>query len=196
MRHATSKHVYAYWRQLRGKQAVPSRSDFDPTVLGRHLTDVFLLEGDETGHFSFRVAGSNLCALFGEELRGKPFLAMATHATADDLGDMLSAVIEDGVAVIAGASAILSDRMSLEAELLLLPLLHNGALNVRVLGSLTFPMPDRLALGDCAGLEILSFRTLSDGETRFLLPSGKTLLMDYGSGERRGHLTVLTGGQK
>ena len=194
MRHAATKHIFTYWRRLRGASLAPERATLNPAEIGRYLADMFLLEQEECGEFRFRIAGSRICTLFGMELRGHTLTGLAMPQADADLAEMLSATTEDGSPVIAGVSVILPDGMSVDAEMLLLPLTHKGRMDTRVLGSLTFRVYDRLAQNAHAALDILSFRILNEVDTRFLHPSEPELPLDIRVSERRGHLTVLEGG--
>ena len=194
MRHAATKHIFSYWRRLRGSELAPERARLNPADIGRYLTDMFLLEKDGTGDFRFRIAGSRICALFGMELRNHSFSGLALPQADADIGEMLAATTQDATPVIAGVSLILTDGMSVDAEMLLLPLLHKGEMDARILGSPTFRTHERLAQGASAALDVLSFRILNDADARFLHPTEPDLPFDARISGRRGHLTVLEGG--
>ncbi|HRJ69077.1 MAG TPA: PAS domain-containing protein [Beijerinckiaceae bacterium] len=194
MRFESSKHIFAYWRRLRAGATAPERNAIDPVALGRHLADVFLLERDAEGAFRFRLAGSSLCVVFGQELRGREFLSVLTQAAADDGGEILLTATEDQFPVVAGVSVLMADRRSFDAELLVLPLLQNGRAGVMLFGSLAYKRQDRFALGTGAGLEILSFRVIGERDTRHLHPPTAGVVIDGHKGERRGHLVVFNGG--
>jgi len=196
MRHPVSKHLFAYWRRLRGPRPAPERADINPADLGRLLPHMFVLEGTGDGAFRIRIAGSRLCALFDTELRGTDLQALMAPEAVDDLRDILAIVATDLNPVIAGASVLLMNEAPAAAELLLLPLLHRSQPGERLLGCLTFGAelpPPRVA---CLGIDIISFRVIDDSETRFLHPPEPELPIRLrGMAERRGHLTVLEGGQ-
>lgn len=195
MRHAATKNVFSYWLRLRGVRVAPERDAINPIDIGRHLADILLLEKSEDGQFRFRIAGSRICALFGQELRGEKMTATVIPHAEADLVDMLGIVTGDALPVIAGVSALTGDRNTLDGELLLLPLTHNGRTDDRLLGILTFNTDHRLLSGTCFGLDILSFRVLGEQEPRFFHPLEPDLPMEArATAARRGHLTVLDGG--
>lgn len=195
MRHPASKQLFFYWNRLRGARPAPERAEFNPTVVPGLLTDIFMLEPMAAGLYQVRLAGSRLCALFGQELRGEPALHLVTPAAEADLTEMLAIVTGDVAPVIAGISAVMPDGMSLEGELLLLPLLLGGHSSDRLIGSITFPPAARRPVDASVGLEILSFRVINEAEMANLPPLVPDLPIDVRHlTARRGHLTVLDGG--
>lgn len=195
MRHNATKHVFTYWRRLCGKASAPERQALNPVDLGRHLANILLLERAEDGTVVIRIAGSRVCALFGRELRGVPLADLFIPLATDDLAEMLSTVSGDCLPVIGGISALLGGRLTVEAELLLMPLLHNGGTEERMLAVLSLSSEERTADGSCHGFDILTFRVLTDETTRYLHPAEPILPFGTRVRERRGHLTVLDGGR-
>ncbi|MDP1625675.1 PAS domain-containing protein [Parvibaculum sp.] len=57
--------VLDYWLRLRGARRFPSRSDFDPMEMRRHLPNIFLLDVAPGGSFRYRVVGSLISEFFG-----------------------------------------------------------------------------------------------------------------------------------
>ena len=194
MRHASTKEIYAYWDRLRGLRRAPDRHELSPAGFGRHLPDLFLLERDAEGEFRFRIAGSRLCSLFGRELRGKSIYDVISHASADDARDMLAPATDDVLPVVAGISALLPGHESIEAELLLLPLLFKENTDQRLLGSFSPKILDRGLAKTCVGLEIITFRVLSDVEVQFFhapLPEPPPRTQS----ERRARFRIVEGGR-
>lgn len=194
MRYAATKHLFSYWRRLRGGKPAPERVALNPADIGRFLGDLMLLEKGEGRDYRFRIAGSRLCSLYGSELRGRTITDILLPQSDADVAEMISAVTEDCLPVIAGVSVLLTDGASIDAEMILLPLSHEGRTDGRILGALTFRTQERLAQGACAGIDVLSFRVVHDGDQHGLHPVEPVLPLGAGVAERRGHLTVLLGG--
>jgi hypothetical protein len=195
MRHPASKQLFFYWNRLRGARPAPDRADFNPSAVAPQLADIFLLEPMAAELYRVRLAGSRLCALFGQELRGEPALNLVSPAAEADFTEMLAIVTGDTVPVIAGISALLPDGQSLPGEMLLLPLIQGGHSSDRLLGSVTFPPALRRPVEPCVGLDILSFRVLNEAEIGNLPPPAPDLPIDVRHlTARRGHLTILDGG--
>lgn len=64
--------VLAYWREKRGDRAFPSRADIDPLEFTKALPRVMMVEVSyDPLEFRYRVAGTGLFAMHGQELTGK-----------------------------------------------------------------------------------------------------------------------------
>jgi hypothetical protein len=64
--------VLAYWRAKKGDRTFPSRADIDPMDFARVLPRVMMAEVSyDPLEFRYRVAGTGLFAMHGQELTGK-----------------------------------------------------------------------------------------------------------------------------
>jgi hypothetical protein len=64
--------LLAYWRAKKGDRTFPSRADIDPLEFRRDLPRVMMAEVSyEPLEFRYRVAGTGLFAMHGQELTGK-----------------------------------------------------------------------------------------------------------------------------
>jgi len=195
MRHQGTKHIFAYWQRLKGRRIAAERADFNPGDVGRFLADVILLEQSGAGRWTFRIAGSRLCALFGGEMRGQDFTAILLPQADADAAEMLGVVSEEALPVVAGLTMLFANGAAAAGELLLLPMLHEGRTDHRILGVLTFNPRERLVPGISAGIDILSFRVVRESDDcQALLPVEPELPFGAVVMEKRGHLTVLKGG--
>lgn len=195
MRHQGTKQIFDYWRRLKGRRIAPDRADFNPADVGRHLADVILLERTEQGRWSFRIAGSRLCGHFGGELRGQDFTSVLLPQADADAGEMLATVSEEALPVVAGLTMMFTNGVAAMGELLLLPMQHEGSTDRRILGIVSFQQRDRMVPGLSAGIDILSFRVVREGDAGHgLMPLEPELPFGTSVMEKRGHLTVLRGG--
>ena len=80
MKNRSTIAIFSEWQRLAFSQSgglhAPLRESIQPRKLGRHLSDLFFLEEDETGELLFRLAGTRVCALFGRELKTTRFKNM------------------------------------------------------------------------------------------------------------------------
>jgi hypothetical protein len=134
MKTASTRALFAYWDEKRGERIAPARSDIDPCAIRQILGDTFILVCDRDNDHPFRLAGTGVCAIFGRELRGEPFVTVFAPADRADVGELVGIVANEARGVIAGALARAGDERSAELELLLLPLLHHD--QTRLLGAL------------------------------------------------------------
>jgi hypothetical protein len=64
--------LLAYWRAKKGDRTFPSRADIDPLEFTRALPRVMMVEVSyDPLEFRYRVAGTGLFAMHGQELTGK-----------------------------------------------------------------------------------------------------------------------------
>src|SRR5918998_5486764 len=101
MKHATTRMVFSYWDSLRGERAAPERGEIEPGAIRHALADTFILELAPDRTAAIRLAGTRLCALFGRELRGKPFANLWAESAAD-LDHYLGVVIEETTGLVVG----------------------------------------------------------------------------------------------
>ena len=68
--------LFLYWNRLRNGRPAPRRHEIEPADIRSLLGDTFILEEDTRGQAIFRLAGTRLCALFGQELKGFVFASL------------------------------------------------------------------------------------------------------------------------
>jgi hypothetical protein len=137
MKNPSTRELFAYWNERRGDRLAPERGDIEPGAIRRVLGDSFILSFDRKVDHPFRLAGTRVCAIFGRELKGEPFVYLWEAADRAHMRDLLAIVADEATGVVAGATAKVADGKTAELELLLLPLLHQGQPQVRLLGALS-----------------------------------------------------------
>jgi hypothetical protein len=136
MKQQVTRDLHAYWTRLRGEAAAPARSAIDPLAIQPLLNDAFILAGDPSQNFVFRLAGSNIAELFLRELKGVPFHEIFHAGDRETVTAFLGAVCDDPTPIVAGVRAGPAGREPLDLELLLLPLGPLQTQHARILGSL------------------------------------------------------------
>jgi hypothetical protein len=136
MKHQSTRDLYGYWNERRGRQVAPERSDIDPSAIPRVLADTFLLGAEPGGEPIFRLAGTRVCALFCRELKGERFADLFGRRSSAEVRDLVNIVCDETVPTVAGVTAHLADGTSSDLELLMLPLRHRGRTDARLLGVL------------------------------------------------------------
>ena len=97
MQKTSTKTLFDYWNTLRGARSAPDRRDIDPAQIKSALANTFILELDERNEFSFRLAGSHLCAAYARELKGRSFTQLWHPRDRDAMGTLIRAVTADGL---------------------------------------------------------------------------------------------------
>jgi hypothetical protein len=138
MKHPTTRELFDYWNQRRGLRAAPERGDIDPGQIRSLLADTFVLSFDVAAGHPFRIAGTRLCALFGRELKDRPFISLWDDGPR--MRDLLDDAAHEAIGMVGGAHAIV-DGVRLDLELLALPLSQGGRMPARFIGALAALSP-------------------------------------------------------
>jgi len=189
MKHAASRELYAYWEKTRGTRPAPERADIEPGAIRGVLSDTFILSLDRSGGHPVRLAGTRVCALFGREIKGEPFLELWAAQSKAIIEGLFSILTDECVGTVAGVTARNSAGDPIDLELLLLPLGTRRPIFARAIGVLApLKVPPWLGANPIGPLTLGSRRHIGAAVEKHLLPR---FMMPRG---RRG-LTVYEGGR-
>jgi hypothetical protein len=142
LNHTTSETLFDYWNKVRGNRTTPPRRfEIDPGKIATILPSTFILERLDADAYRFRLAGTQVCDMFGAELRGTNFLAGWQPVDRASLVRHLAALSKQGAVEVVHMEAAPIARASTPFEVLLLPLRHTGEAIDRVLGSVSALSP-------------------------------------------------------
>ncbi|MCX7318250.1 MAG: PAS domain-containing protein [Hyphomicrobiales bacterium] len=164
MKHPSSRKFFAYWDEKRGFARAPDRSDIEPGPMRELLGDIFVLGYDKTANFPFRVAGTRVCALFGRDLKNKPFPELFALAGRGEIEEMISVVSDELLVAVAGVTAHTASGHKAHFELMLLPFTARAHAPVSLTGLLAPMTPFNGLLGP---LHVTSYRYLAHQPQRF-----------------------------
>ncbi len=143
MRHNKTKQMLSYWMELfleagnvpGESQTIvwPERSEVHPARCRALLSDMFILENTGGDHI-YRLAGTQLCATFGRELKRESFASSFHGADKRSIEGWLSRLGLDEYVVLISANGETEWGDVVGLETLLLPLSHSGVRGARVLG--------------------------------------------------------------
>lgn len=189
MKHVASRELYAYWQERRGTRPAPERADIEPGAIRRALGDTFILALDNTAGHPIRLAGTRLCALFGREIRGEPFLGLWTAASRPVVGSLLAILAQEYIGTVAGAVAQSDDGEAVDLEILLLPLAAGQPSLTRTIGILApLKMPHWLGASPIGALTLGGRRHIGG-------PLDKRAAPRLVTTRGRGKLVVYQGGR-
>jgi hypothetical protein len=137
LKHKTSQILFSYWDKVRGNRGTPRRFEIDPGKIAPILPSTFILERVDADHYRYRLAGTQVCDMFGTELRGTNFLAGWSSVDRISLVRHLAALSKQGAVETVHMEAAPTARPSTPFEMILLPLRHTGENIDRVLGALS-----------------------------------------------------------
>jgi hypothetical protein len=188
MKHAASRELYAYWEERRGKRSAPERADIHPGAIRQVLSDAFVLALDGGAGHPFRLAGTRVCALFGRELKGEPFIGIWSGASQPTISDLLAILDHERVGTVAGVTAQSTAGEPIDLELLLLPLSASRPSLARAIGILApLKIPQWLGSNPIGALTL--------GHRRHIGASLEARRMPRFMGSPRRQLVVYDGGR-
>jgi hypothetical protein len=188
MKHPASRELFAYWEERRGKRSAPERADIEPGAIRKVLSDAFILALDGGAGHPFRLAGTRVCALFGRELKGEPFIGLWAGASQPIVSNLLAILNDERVGTVAGVTAQSADGEPIDLELMLLPLSASRPSLARTIGILA-PLKAQQWLGSSP------LGALTLGSRRHIGASVETRLLPRFMAPRRRHLVVYEGGR-
>jgi hypothetical protein len=134
MRHPHTQSLLDHWRAARGEALAPAKTSIEPRAIKAHLAFSFLLKRDAGGKFSFVLAGTGMCDLFGEELRGKSFAHLWAEPSRNAASTSLSRVMNLAVPTVALCVAETEDQRPMPGEVMLLPYADERGETTYILG--------------------------------------------------------------
>lgn len=158
MKHPSSRAFFAYWDDRRGAARAPERSDIEPGPVRELLGDIFVLSCDAAAGFPFRVAGTRVCALLGDDAKGLSFPAMFAPQSRAEIGDIVAIVAEELLVAVAGITATTAEGARVPLELLLLPFHARAHTPISLTGMLA---PFGESRGVLRDLRLTSYRYLA-----------------------------------
>jgi hypothetical protein len=162
--------LFEYWMRVRKSAPMPSRRDIEPADIGPVLTHTFMLHAPRLeAEMTFRLAGSSVSALFGDELRGAPLNALLPGANIALVRRLLRTALSDGNVVVLELDGATAKNRNCEIEAVFLPLTaENG--EPRILGAAAVVNPPFwVGAEPIATASISSFRMIRpDKEPIFL----------------------------
>ncbi len=134
MRHKTTQTVFDHFNRIRNGNSAPLRADLHPDELKSALPDIFILEMDRGGNLVFRLAGTRVCTILGQELRGEQFVA-AWHASHRHKMKLAAeAVLANQAPMTVAIRSMAEEENDGELEMLLLPLSSRPGIVDRLYG--------------------------------------------------------------
>lgn len=184
--HPGARILLGQWSALKGDRPAPGRADLDLRQFRRQAPWLFILApAGETGIYTYRLAGTGLCAFLKREMTGSDFLAGWGRFERGAMVRALSAVTNKLQPAHFRIRYLTDGLQRIGADMLALPILARDGHSVHVLGGL-FPHgnPDiwnyeRLTPADLAGVrlfegspETLGARMMTQAPRKFRLISG------------------------
>ena len=143
------KAVFAHWLDVRGTRAMPAWKDIDAAAIGKYLPLVWAWRFDRTqGVFIGRLAGEEILAVLGKEIRGRPLQQCFPADAANLVHDRYKAVIDRPQAMRTTGYVHMKTGRPGIGERIVLPLSEDGVTGDGVLGATEY----RLHIADARTL--------------------------------------------
>lgn len=159
IRHQETKAVFALWNAAKCGAKIPARAAIEPRSFSRHLSQLCLLE--KTGpDATIRLGGTDICALFGKELRGGQFGALFTRGARLSVQAALARALTLSQPMLIESIGETEGGRQIGVEILLLPLTDAHGLCTQVLAYLQPLDPVARLVGE----PVMAFRFLGMSE--------------------------------
>ena len=136
MHHRTTEAVFEYFNQLRGRRPAPVRTEIDPGALKSFLPDLFILERARDGIIRFRLAGTRICLILGQEVRNREFGQIWEPLVRHKIKLAADTVLANQNALEIALETVADEEEPMALEMLLLPLCSEVGRCDRLFGSL------------------------------------------------------------
>jgi len=128
------RELYDYWQQTAGARRMPARSDINPFSVPKLLPCIGLIDLTEgLAEARFRLAGTRLRDVYGEEITGKRIDRVFAGACADYWHEIHARVAEEGLPLHGVVRGPAQGRDHIVLSWLRLPLSQDGAQVDRIL---------------------------------------------------------------
>src|SRR5262245_39678223 len=121
MRNPHTQRLLDHWRQVRGEQLAPRKSSIEPRAIKDHLAYAFVLKREADDKFTVVLAGTGLCELFGQELKGQSFAHLWAEPSRNGARTSMVRVCNLSVPTVASAVGETADLRPMQAEIVFLP---------------------------------------------------------------------------
>jgi hypothetical protein len=174
MKERTSQALFTYWNEVRGPRLAPRRFEIEPSRITAILPETFILEQQGRRNYVFRLAGTRVCEQFGREFRNTDMLGLWTPDDQEVVIRMLDSCTRDGAVGVVTFEATATPRRTINFEMVLLPLIHNGSEITRVLGAMaTSQTAPWIGLDPLTSLRVTGFNVIwPDGRPHAVVSRG------------------------
>jgi hypothetical protein len=171
MKNRQSKHLYAYWNEVRGDRLAPRRFEIEPARLASMLPDAFILERFGDMDVRYRLAGTRIIEHFGSDFRGASFYDGFVMSDRRIIERQLRDLVNQGGGSLFEITSATPTGRKVTHECLILPLVHMRETVDRFVGCIS-----ALDEPDWLGDEPLIERTITAFEIMGTEPVNATVL--------------------
>jgi hypothetical protein len=168
--HPGSRSLFAYWESLRAERACPNREEFAFEPVKDLMPDMVVLEQDlARGGYSFRLAGSRVCALFGRNLTASDAFSGWDAYETSILRNHFKLAFDNFQPILFRMRLLTDTGITVAAELIAMPIRARMSNRIQLIGGL-------FSFCDVSDLAYHSIQTRE-------LVSARAIWTEHGSGE-------------
>ena len=161
MLHPGSRTLFRYWETLRGEMSAPPRDWLDLKKIHNLVPFVFMIERKLGGTYVWRLAGTQVCELWGMELTGRPALMQGDRLQRETMARLLDRVVDAHQPFVVRFRLDSAKGASIAAEFVGLPLRARNGAGTHVFGvMMPFRGVRRPSHDQVTGFELTATSTL------------------------------------
>ena len=150
MRQSAATAILSYWHSIVPEDGgAPAHASVAPRALKSHLPDLFIIERMDRAVFSFKLAGTRMCARYGRELRDHDFIRLWPSVQHGEVLAQLTQALQSATPVVLKGAAATLDGDVVPFSILLMPVADaEGNVN-RLMGAMLTADDRALRQGAC-----------------------------------------------
>jgi hypothetical protein len=127
------RELFDYWRSCAKDRGMPSRADINPAAIAALLPGISILDAGSGSQLIYRLAGTRLRDIFGQEVTGKSVFDLELGEKAAYWRAVYRKVIDEGVPMQGAVKGPVEDRDHLVLFWMRLPLADEESLVNKIL---------------------------------------------------------------
>lgn len=135
MRHQTNQQMFYIWDEMRGNLPAPSRSHMEATTFVNLMPSIFMVKmlADIA---TIHLAGGDICALFGQKLRGKAFASLWLNGVDRKPSTLARRCAIDREPFLIEADGLTHQGKVTQLEMIMLPLANDQPDDAHLIGTI------------------------------------------------------------
>ena len=190
-----SRWLFRYWESIRGEQCAAPRSRVEIAPLRQQLPWIFIAERAVEGNLHpLRLAGTEICRLWGENMTRKCLFASWSKFERDTIAGLFDGVLDQNQPFVMRVRARSAFGNSVSIEILGVPVVDDRSGATQVLGSvIPFRIPEWLGADHLVAFELSAVRIIWTDA----VPQEPALMhpQRVHGGQRKPKLSVIRGGK-
>jgi hypothetical protein len=160
--HPGTRALYRHWEAIRAENAAPDKADLNLKRISDLLPNLVMIERDEMEQsYKWRLAGTQTCQLYKDEITGKDALAGWPSFERDTIAKLFDGVVTNLQPCLIRIRLTTTESQVIAAEMVGLPVRAQNNAKIHIFGGI-FTFKELSSYNYCgiANLELSSARTI------------------------------------